>query len=84
MKIVAIQVKLHSSIHFQLPDEGILTKMKKINRYFVSNIDKAIAEFNKTHEKSASQKHEKEKYEEIYSRRDTANETSEDNQDLWD
>lgn len=58
--------------------------MKKINRYFVSNIDKAIAEFNKTHEKSPAQKQEREKYNKIHSLRDTIIESEEIDKDLWD
>ncbi len=58
--------------------------MKKINRHFVSEIDKAMAKFNKTHELSASQRKEKEKYAKIHGLRDNPAESSPEDDGLWD
>ena len=58
--------------------------MKKINRHFVSEIDKAMAKFNKTHELSASQRKEKEKYAKIHGLRDNPTELPLDDDSLWD
>lgn len=58
--------------------------MKKINRHFVSEIDKAMAKFNKTHELSTSQRQEKEKYEKIHDLRDNPTESSPKDDGLWD
>jgi hypothetical protein len=44
--------------------------MKKIDRYYVSEIDKKMAEFNKKHPLSASQQFEHDKYLKIYQARD--------------
>ena len=58
--------------------------MKKINRHFVSEIDKAMAKFNRTHELSASQRKEKEKYEKIHELRDNPSESSPEEDRIWD
>ena len=58
--------------------------MKKINRHFVSDIDRAMAQFNQTHEQSPSQRFEQDKYRRIHQLRDNGDiiEVSEDN--IWD
>ena len=58
--------------------------MKKINRHFVSEIDKAMAKFNRTHELSASQRKEKEKYDKIHNLRDNPDELPPEQDNLWD
>ena len=63
---------------------GIVTNMKKIDRYYVSEIDKKMAEFNQLHPNSASQQFEHEKYQAIYKRRDNAIKASPDQNDIWD
>ena len=46
--------------------------MTTLNKHFVSEIDKKLNEFNETHEKSASQQAEIEKYNKIHELRDKA------------
>ena len=59
--------------------------MKKIDRLYVSEIDKKMAQFNKTHPLSASQQEEYEKYQEIYALRDDPKAEREPQSDsLWD
>ncbi len=64
--------------------------MKKIDRFYVSEFDKKMAQFNKTHTLSAAQSAEKQKYAVIYAQRDQANPESvastatEDDNALWD
>lgn len=48
--------------------------MKKIDRYYVSEIDKKMAEFNKKNPLSPSQQFEHDKYQKIYQARDHAQE----------
>ena len=57
--------------------------MSKIDKHFVSEIDKKMAEFDATHEKSAAQKAEYEKYQGIYLRRDTEVDVDTSKEDLW-
>lgn len=55
---------------------------RKIDKRFVSEIDKKMAEFDATHAKSASQKAEIDKYQKIYQLRDVPTEQSLED-DLW-
>ena len=57
--------------------------MKKIDRYYVSEIDKKMAEFNKSHPLSASQQFEHDKYQKIYQSRDHAQEPTKENTIDW-
>lgn len=57
--------------------------MKKIDKHFVSEIDKKLAEFDSTHPKSASQQAESEKYQRIYQQRDTPTDADKQKEDLW-
>lgn len=57
--------------------------MNKIDKHFVSEIDRKLAEFDATHPKSAAQKAEHEKYKRIYQRRDTPVEATPEKEDLW-
>ena len=57
--------------------------MNKIDKNFVSDIDKKMAEFDATHAKSAEQKAEHEKYQRIYQRRDTPMDIDTSKEDLW-
>jgi len=60
--------------------------MKKKDRFYVSEFDQKMAEFNRSHPESAAQRFEKQKYAEIYSKRDHASTAATDEQDnsLWD
>lgn len=57
--------------------------MKKIDKHFVSEIDKKLAEFDSTHPKSASQQAESEKYQRIYQQRDVETEVKKQEDDIW-
>lgn len=57
--------------------------MSSIDKHFVSDIDKKMAEFDATHPKSAAQKAEYEKYQRIFQRRDTSTNTDNSTIDLW-
>ena len=57
--------------------------MKKVNKQFVSEIDKKLAEFDRTHAPSASQKAETQKYERIFKRRDNPVQDNDDQGDIW-
>jgi hypothetical protein len=58
--------------------------MSKIDKHFVSEIDKKMAEFNATHAKSAEQQAEFEKYQRIYRLRDVPTEQVVKSDTLWD
>jgi hypothetical protein len=58
--------------------------MSKIDKHFVSEIDKKMAEFNETHPRSAEQQAEYDKYQRIYMMRDVPTECIEDQDSLWD
>lgn len=58
--------------------------MNKIDKHFVSEIDKKLAEFDSTHTRSASQQAEYEKYQRIYLKRDTAVDMNKEKESLWD
>lgn len=45
--------------------------MRKIDKHYVSDIDKKLAEFDATHKKSRSQQAEYEKYQRIHRLRDS-------------
>ncbi len=45
--------------------------MRKIDKHYVSDIDKKLAEFDATHERSCSQQAEYDKYQRIYRLRDS-------------
>lgn len=57
--------------------------MKKIDKQYVSEIDKKIAEFNETHENSPAQQAEYDKYQKIYQHRDVPTDNKKDSDDLW-
>ena len=58
--------------------------MAKINKQFVSEIDKRLAEFNATHAKSAAQQDEIDKYSTIYEQRDKVDAPQDNDDDsLW-
>jgi hypothetical protein len=57
--------------------------MMKIDKHFVSEIDKKIAEFNATHPKSPEQQAEFDKYQRIYQMRNTPTDSCTDEEDLW-
>ena len=59
--------------------------MAKIDRHFVSEFDKKMAKFNRTHPKTASQQFESEKYKRIYQLRDEKQSPSDKAETtLWD
>ncbi|HLB56927.1 MAG TPA: CBU_0585 family protein [Coxiellaceae bacterium] len=58
--------------------------MSKIDKHFVSNIDKKMAEFNATHPKSAAQQAEYEKYQRIYHLRDVPTDQHITHKSVWD
>lgn len=58
--------------------------MNTIDKHFVSEIDKKMAEFDKTHEKSSTQLAEIKKYQRIYRLRDVPNEWHEQRDVMWD
>lgn len=55
----------------------------KVNKNFISNIDQRLAEFDKTHPKSASQLAEIRKYRRIYELRDNPDAENHEPSDLW-
>ncbi len=57
--------------------------MKPIDKHFVSEIDKKLAEFNESNAKSPAQQAEIDKYEHIYKLRDHATVVEKD-KDIWD
>ena len=57
--------------------------MNKIDKHFVSEIDKKLAQFDATHEKSASQSAEFKKYEKINRLRDVPTASAVKEDDLW-
>ncbi len=57
--------------------------MKKLNKHYVSAIDKKLAEFKSTHTPSVSQFAEIEKYKKIYLLRDDPNGISPIQGDIW-
>lgn len=59
-------------------------KKKPIIRRFVSSIDKALQQFNRTHAWSKAQQEEVDKYTRIYQLRDHKEEPAKPAQDLWD
>ena len=56
--------------------------MSKIDKHFVSEIDKKMAEFDATHQQSAAQQAEFNKYQRIYHMRDVPTECT-DRDSLW-
>ncbi|MCX7121234.1 MAG: hypothetical protein NTZ67_05625 [Gammaproteobacteria bacterium] len=58
--------------------------MNKIDKHFVSEIDKKMAEFNATHSKSAAQAAEFKKYQGVYQLRDVPTDKPVDKDALWD
>jgi hypothetical protein len=57
--------------------------MEKIDKQYVSEIDKKMAQFNETHPLSAQQKAERDKYQHIYRLRDVPTELHADEDHLW-
>jgi len=57
--------------------------MKKIDKHYVSEIDKKLAEFDETHPKSAAQQAEYDKYQHIYQLRDVPTDENVEKDDLW-
>lgn len=58
--------------------------MKKLDKQFVSEIDKKLAAFDATHPKSAAQQAEIDKYQRIYQLRDIATSQSQQDDKLWE
>ena len=60
--------------------------MNKTDKQYVSNIDKKLAEFDKTHPKTPSQQAEIDKHNRVYQLRDSAEllEKPDDDEGLWD
>ena len=59
--------------------------MQKVDKQFVSEIDKKLAKFDKTQPKSQAQLDEIEKYQKIYQLRDNANlQETPAKEDIWD
>lgn len=56
---------------------------KKIDKHYVSEIDKKMAQFNATHPLSTEQKAESEKYKRIYQLRDVPTDLHHGETDLW-
>ncbi len=52
--------------------------LKKIDKHYVSPIDQKLAEFNRTHRPSASQKAEIAKYQRVFSLRDQSTASNSD------
>lgn len=58
--------------------------MKKIDKHFVSEIDQKLKAFDDTHEKSAAQQAEYDKYQRIYRLRDVTSVAPVKKEILWD
>jgi hypothetical protein len=58
--------------------------MSKIDKHFVSSIDKKMLKFNETHPKSAAQQAEYEKYQRIYHLRDVPTDQIVVRETVWD
>ncbi len=57
----------------------------KVDKHYVSEIDKRLKEFRETHAKSQSQIAEIDKYNKIYELRDNPNaKSNKESSDLWD
>ena len=54
--------------------EKALYQMRKIDKHYVSEIDKKLAQFDATHPKSRSQQAEYDKYQRIHQMRDGVSE----------
>lgn len=57
--------------------------MAKIDKHFVSEIDKKLAEFDAKHAKSAAQQAEHDKYQRIYHLRDVPTDAVSQDDELW-
>lgn len=57
--------------------------MKKVDKHYVSDIDKRLKEFNNTQPKSAAQQAEIKKYQRIYQLRDNAIEETPVDDSIW-
>lgn len=58
--------------------------MGKVSKLYVSEIDKKLAEYSKTHPRTASQQEEIDKYNRIHRMRDHAVHQPESEEDIWD
>lgn len=58
--------------------------MKKIDKHYVSEIDKKLAEFDASHKKSPAQQAEFDKYQKIYQLRDVPTDGNDQDGGLWD
>ena len=58
--------------------------MKKIDKHYVSEIDKKLAEFDETHPKSPAQQAEYDKYQKIHRLRDEEVDEKAEKDSLWD
>jgi hypothetical protein len=58
--------------------------MTKINRNYVSEIDKKMAEFNRTHKRSKSQQAEYDKYQAVFTKRDKTTQPEDRDTINWD
>ena len=57
--------------------------MKKIDKHFVSEIDKKLAAFDAAHPKSPVQQAEFDKYQRLYQQRDVPTDEVLSNDELW-
>lgn len=57
--------------------------MRKLNKHFVSDIDKKLVEFNQSNPRSASQQAEIEKYNKIFELRDNPDAKQDYQGDIW-
>jgi hypothetical protein len=58
--------------------------MGKVTKFYVSEIDKKLAEYNESHAKTPSQQEEIQKYAMIDRMRDTRMHIPETEEDIWD
>lgn len=58
--------------------------MDKIDKHYISDIDKKLAEFDRTHPKSPAQQAEYDKYQVIYHKRDIQTDEEIEKEDIWD
>lgn len=55
----------------------------KVDKHFVSEIDKKLAEFDRSHEPSPAQQAEIDKYKRVYKLRDDASASDPEQDDIW-
>ena len=57
--------------------------MKKLNKHYVSDIDKKLADFNRNQPRSASQLAEIDKHQKIFELRDNPDANQDQQGDIW-